>query len=347
MDSILYIGTDKGVFTARSRDSQAWEVVNHGLKAWDICELAQAPDAPNKVYAGTRGDGLWVSEDFGKSWKKPSYGKRGPGKVRSVTVDPHDPRRIYVGAEPIDIYVSEDAGKSWDRFDSLWDLPSIATIPYPVAAIEPHVRDVTVDPSNPDILYAALQVGYIAKSTDRGKSWKILNKDLDCDVHTIVIDPVDPRHLLVATGGHDSRHGTVKGRALYDSPDGGENWTPIAMNLTHNYSVPLTHDPRNPKQVYSAVAHGQPPLWGRRASGAEATLIRSSDGGRTWSSVAQGFESADFTDAIVVDDAIPGLVYTACRSGKAYASQDAGETWQALGFQLNVEDVSTMTLAHA
>ena len=347
MESVLYIGTDKGVFTVRSRDSRSWEVAEHGLRLWDICELAQAPDAPNKVYAGTRGDGLWVSEDFGKTWSKPSRGNRGPGKVRSVTIDPHDAKRIYVGAEPIDVYVSEDEGKTWDRFRSLWDLPFIATIPYPVKAIEPHVRDVTIDPTDPKTIYAALQVGYIAKSTDGGKSWTILNKDVDCDVHTIAIDPKDAQHLLIATGGHDARRGTVPGRALYESPDGGETWKPMAMNLTHNYSVPLAHDPHDPRHVYSAVAHGQPPLWGRRPSGAEGSLIHSRDGGKSWSLMENCFEHEDFADVIVADDAVPGLVYTACRSGKAYASQDSGETWQPLGFKLDVTDISTMTLAHA
>ena len=50
-----------------------------------------APDKiADKVFAGTRGDGVWVSEDFGASWKKPCYGKRGPGKVRCLAFDPRD-----------------------------------------------------------------------------------------------------------------------------------------------------------------------------------------------------------------------------------------------------------------
>ena len=93
MDSVLYIGTDAGVITARTHDHQRWEILEHGLKTWEISELAVSPQCSNKVFAGTRGDGVWMSEDFGKTWTKPSYGKRGPGKVRSVTIDPHDCRR--------------------------------------------------------------------------------------------------------------------------------------------------------------------------------------------------------------------------------------------------------------
>lgn len=347
MDSLLYIGTEQGVVTVRSRDQRSWEIVDRGLKNWEIPALAVSPGSPNKVFAGTRGDGVLVSEDFGKSWKKPCYGKRGPGKVRSVTVDPHDSRRIYAGCEPIDVFVSEDEGRNWRRFDSIWDIPFIATVPYPVATVEPHVRDITVDPSDPKTLYAALQVGYIVKSTDGGRTWKLLDKNLDCDVHTIVIDPGNPRRLIIATGGHDSRKGNAPGRALYVSDDAGDSWSPAAMNFSQEYSVPLVLDPRNPKLVYAALANGQPGQWRRRATGAESAMIRSDDGGRNWAPLGAGIATKDFPEAIVVDDVFSGCVYAACRNGDVYSSEDSGESWRSMGIDLNVADLSSVKLVHA
>src|SRR5688572_22581224 len=119
MTSYLYAGTDKGVVTLRSQDGQTWEQAHQGLEGWAVPKLTVDPTAPNRVFAGTRGDGVWVSDDFGASWKKPSYGRPGPGKVRSITVDPQDPRTLYVGGEPIEMYVSEDQGASWDRLDGV------------------------------------------------------------------------------------------------------------------------------------------------------------------------------------------------------------------------------------
>src|SRR5258706_5557287 len=121
MVSVLYVGTDAGVVTVRSRDRQRWEITEHGLTRWEISELAVSPQSPNKVFAGTRGDGVWMSEDFGKTWVKPSYGKRGPGKVRSITIDPHQPRRLYAGCEPTDVFMSEDEGGTWACFDTIRD----------------------------------------------------------------------------------------------------------------------------------------------------------------------------------------------------------------------------------
>src|SRR5205807_3158533 len=111
---------------------------------------------------------------------------------------------------------------------------------YPGSAVEPHVRDITIDPTNPDTIYAALQVGFMLKSTDAGETWRLLNKGVDCDVHTIVLDARNPRRLMVATGGSDSRSERAPGKALYASEDGGETWAPRAMNFDHAYSVPLT-----------------------------------------------------------------------------------------------------------
>jgi photosystem II stability/assembly factor-like uncharacterized protein len=346
METIFYIGTEQGTFTARNGGGDSWQVTESRLGIWAVPELAVSPEGPNKVFAGTRGDGVWLSEDFGASWKKPAYAKKGPGKVSCVTVDPHDSRRIYVGCEPIDIFVSEDEGANWERLDGIWDIPFVATVPYPVPSVEPHVRDIAIDPTNPDVIYAALQVGYIVKTEDRGKTWRLIDKNLDCDVHTIVIDPSDSSRLLIATGGHDCRAGKAPGRALYISEDAGESWSPAAMNFPQEYSVPLAVDPGNPKHVFSALANGQPPRW-RRPSGAESTLILSDDGGKNWRPVSKGIEPEKFPEAIAVDGAEADRIYAACRNGDFYVSNDGGDSWSEMGLKLSVEDLSSLTVAHA
>jgi photosystem II stability/assembly factor-like uncharacterized protein len=343
MDSVLYIGTESGVIAARNCDRRSWQIVQHGLKIWEVSELAISPQGPNKVFAGTRGDGVWLSEDFGETWTKPCYGKRGPGKVRNVTIDPHDPRRLYVGCEPVDIFVSDDEGKSWARLDAIWDLPSVPSMSYPLTRVEPHVRDIAVDPTDPNILYAALQLGYIIKSNDRGHTWTVLDNGLDCDVHTILIDPANPRHLIVATGGHDSRLGRARGRALYKSHDGGAVWTPTAMSFTQEYSVPLVRDPQHPDRLYCALAHGAQGRWRRRPTGAESVVIRSNDGGGNWERLGVGIAATDFPEALAVDDR--GRLYAGCRSGDLYTSEDAGESWQRA--DLHMPEITSIVFAAA
>jgi photosystem II stability/assembly factor-like uncharacterized protein len=335
MASILYLGTDEGVVTLKGEDGHSWKVANHALKEWAVPEVAVAPSAPNRVFAGTRGDGVWLSEDHGATWKKPCYGKRGPGKVRCLTIDPHDSNTLYAGTEPIDVFISRDAGKSWDRLDSVWNIPWVQTITYPVAVVEPHVRDIVIDPNNPQIMYVALQVGYMLKTTDGGANWELLNRDLDADVHTIVLHPENTNKIYIATGGHDARSGAAKGRALYSSDDGGKNWQPMAAEFREEYSVPLALHPKKPNVIYSAIANGQPGQWRNRPSGAEALLIQSTDGGKSWQKLDNELARANrsFVEAFAFDPANADRMFAAQRSGDLFGSEDSGRSW----FKLDVK----------
>jgi len=347
MASILYLGTDEGVITLKSEDGNAWKVEHHALKDWSVPEVAVSSSAPNRVFAGTRGDGVWLSEDFGATWKKPCYGKRGPGKVRCLTIDPHDSNTLYAGTEPIDVFISRDAAKSWKRLDSVWNIPWVETVVYPVAAVEPHVRDITVDPKDPKTMYIALQVGYMLKTTDGGSSWELLNKDLDADVHTIVLHPQDTQKVYIATGGHDARKGVAKGRALYSSADGGKSWQPMAAEFREEYSIPLAIHPKKTNVLYSALANGQPGQWRSRSSGAEALVIQSTDGGKSWTKLDNELSKANhnFVEAFAFDPANPDHMYAAQQSGDLFASEDSGTNWAKL--PLKIGHVSDMKAAHA
>lgn len=347
MAVFLYLGTEEGVVVLSSPDRRDWKIENQALGDWSVTSLAVTPSAPQRAYAATRGDGVWSTDDFGRHWRKPCYGKPGPGKARSVSIDPHDPHILYAGAEPLDLFVSEDEGNNWRRLDSIRKVPRVESITYPVPTVEPHIRDIAVDPKDKQKIYVALQVGYLLKTTDGGRKWRLLDKGLDADVHTIQIDPENTEKLIVATGGHDSREGRVKGRALYMSDDGGENWEPTAMNFSQEYSVPLVRHPKNHDMLYSALAHGHPGLWGKRPSGPEAVLVRTQDRGRTWNRVdgkTTGL-GKKFFEAIAIDDVESHFLYAASHEGDVYLSDDEGSGWGKLDIQLPaVKDLKAVTV---
>jgi photosystem II stability/assembly factor-like uncharacterized protein len=231
--------------------------------------------------------------------------------------------------------------------DSVWNIPWVSTITYPVAAVEPHVRDITIDPKNPQTMYVALQVGYMLKTTDGGKNWELLNKNLDCDVHTIVLHPEDSDKVFIATGGHDCRAGKAPGRALYSSQDGGKNWAPMAADFKEEYSVPLAIHPKKANVIYSAVANGQPGQWRRRETGAEAFLIQSTDAGKSWHKLDGEVSKASksFVESFTFDPANADRMYAAQRSGDLFGSEDSGASWFKLN--INVPELSDMKAAHA
>jgi photosystem II stability/assembly factor-like uncharacterized protein len=334
MDSrtFLYVGTENGLFILTKADGK-WKFDSRSLEGWAITDIATLASQSNTVFVGTRGDGVWRSNDYGRSWEKPCYGKPGPNKVRCVTIDPRNSDTLYAGTEPIDVFVSGNRGKNWTRLDSIRQIPWVESVNYPGFTVEPHVRDIVLDPSDSNKVFVALQVGYILKSVDAGKSWKLLNRDLDADVHTIVIHPSDTNRMFIATGGYDFRKGTVKGRALYATSDGGETWSPMALEFSQEYSVPLVMHPKNPDVLYTAVANSQPSKWRRRPTGAEALMIRTKDGGKHWERFGSGDEeiSRNYPEAISIDENAPEKFYIGLRSGDLYGTEDGGETWARLG----------------
>lgn len=334
MTSMLMIGTWNGVASFKPVGGE-WKAAKHALKNWGVFDLAISPLAPSRVYAATRGDGVWVSEDLGETWRLPNRGKPGPKKVRCLAIDPTNPDKIYAGTEPIAIWVSENGGATWRELPTVWDLPGIGEITYPGNIIEPHVRDITIHPKQPNTIYASLQVGFMIKSTDAGATWRLMNKGVDADIHTIVLRKDDPDHIYVTTGGGDGRRGTAPGRSLYESLDGGESWKPTAMEFELDYSVPLMPHPKNPDILYSALAYSTPRKWKTQEGGARALLIRSRNGGVNWEPVETGFKEmkSDYPMAIAFDEAEPDNVFVATRYGKVFASTNSGKAWSDLGIQ--------------
>jgi photosystem II stability/assembly factor-like uncharacterized protein len=343
----LYFGTGDGIVTIKSEDGQHWTTESHALQGWEVSSVAVDPNVPNKVYAGTRGDGVWVSEDFGTKWKKPSYGRLGPGKVRTLTFDPTDRSLLYVGGEPIEVFASEDGAASWERFDSVRQVPGIEAITYPVPVVEPHVRHIAVDPNDPRTMYVALQVGSLLKTSDGGSSWKLIEGDHDPDVHTIVIDPSNGERMYFACGGHGARQGG-RGKAIWGSGNAGESWDPLGTSISQEYSVPLAMDPRDPKTLYTCLAHGTPNTWTKKPNGAESIFVRSRDGGESWEVLKNGYPEfgRDFSEAIEFDPEDSKRIFSAERGGTVYLTEDSGDSWRKLPLEV-AEEVTSLQVARA
>jgi photosystem II stability/assembly factor-like uncharacterized protein len=341
----LCFGTSCGVVVLEETRKHSWTIRTTGIENWDTREVAVDQRVPGRIFAGTRGDGVWLSENFGRTWSKPGYNKPGPGKVQCLTISPHDPEIVYAGTEPVGLWMTCDSGKNWSWVASVRDEPSIQGMGYPVPTVEPHVRDVVVNPVNPNIMYLALQVGYMLKTIDGGHSWQLLDNGLDEDVHTILIDPQNSDHLIVATGGDGGREGRAPGRSLYASYNEGENWNPIGMEFEEEYSVPLVMHPEDPKVMYCGIAHGNPSLWSR-PSGAEARVIKTDDGGLTWKPVRiDSVDLAmDFPSCIAFDPENHDTLYVASRKGGIFSSENSGMDWLQLDVVIPTVDIWDMKI---
>ena len=213
---VLYVAAfGRGVY--KSTDGgQTWALKNQGITqsqpfAW---RLAQSSDGTLYVILARRsedgsignvGDGaIYRSTDGAEHWQpvRLPAGTNGPN---GLAIDPNVPPRIYLAAwaraqgvhgEGGGVYISEDGGENWRQiFDR-----------------DQHVYDVTIDPNDPNTLYAVGFESSAWRSSDRGQHWKRIPGFNFKWGYRVIPDPEDRNKIYVTTFGGSIWHGSLNGQ---------------------------------------------------------------------------------------------------------------------------------------
>lgn len=123
----LYAGTVGGLY--RSDDSgKTWYLVSD--EELVVNTIALNPQRPQRIILGVEGDGVYVSNDNGKTFERSCAGLRNL-TVTSVAVDPATSRHVYAavafGGISSGIYESADAGETWKK-TSTTKLPTVISL---------------------------------------------------------------------------------------------------------------------------------------------------------------------------------------------------------------------------
>ena len=148
----------------------AWEKLHDGLpEAPAVRALAVHPLDPQVIFAGTQ-SGAYRSADRGVHWEKLNTPDRGQ-PVWSFLFHPQDPDVMFIGCENAEIYRSDDGGEEFMRLPVNVRFPEITT----AAGANPVKRVLMMDASaaDPDILYAAIEVGGTLRSMDRSEERRV------------------------------------------------------------------------------------------------------------------------------------------------------------------------------
>ncbi|MEL0643440.1 hypothetical protein V6251_03530 [Olleya sp. Ti.3.14] len=239
---------------------------------------------PDIMYVGTASGGLWKSTSGGINWE-PIFEKEVTASVGAVAIQQSNPSVIWVGTGEgnprnslnggYGIYKSLDAGKTW----KLMGLENTR-----------HIHRVVIDPTNPNIVYAAA-IGSpwgehpergIFKTTDGGKSWKkILFANNKTGAADLVMDPTNPNKLIATLWEHKREPWFFKsggiGSGLHITHDGGENWTKV----TEKEGFPKGELGR----IGVAIAANKPNIIYALVEAKKNALYRSDDGGFKWKKI--------------------------------------------------------------
>ncbi len=111
---VVYVAAQTGFY--KSSDSgESW--VNSVITApgESVRTVAVHPSDSNLIYAGLPGKGVYLSDDWGDSWRQVFAGLEPNGDYRDIIFDPTDPDTIYLSDILSGVYQSRDRGETWSK----------------------------------------------------------------------------------------------------------------------------------------------------------------------------------------------------------------------------------------
>ena len=236
-----------GADTSESKKPKTFSDLFEGLqfrcigpyRAGRVTAVCGVRGEPATFWFGATGGGVWKTTDAGSNWENMADKFFKTGSVGAIAVSESDHNVVVVGTgeSPIrgnvsfgdGIYRSTDGGVTWSNV-GLKDAGQIARV--------------RIHPTNPDLIYAAVQ-GHawgpnptrgVYRTSDGGKTWKrVLTVNDSTGCCDLSMDPNNPRILYAAMWQAERRAWDFtsggRGSGLWRSLDGGDTWKKMTEGL--------------------------------------------------------------------------------------------------------------------
>ena len=262
-DTLLAVGTNKGLFLARSPDRATWRLsdLQFPMNAVYSVAIDTRTDRPRVLVSATSehwGPSVFHSDDLGATWAEPQEGAiafpadTGTALARAwaLVPSPSEPDVVWAGSEPQGLFRSEDRGEHFSFQRALWEHPHRPDWGAGFGGAAIHT--VLPHPTDPDRMLVAMSTGGVYRTEDGGRSWVASNTGVrayflpdpqpefgQC-VHKVARDGADPNRLFL-----QNHHG------VYRSQDEARTWTSIADGLPTDFGFTMVAHPTRTGVAYN------------------------------------------------------------------------------------------------
>src|SRR5215212_3987804 len=323
----VLVGTKKGAFVLTSDGKRKkWDVSGPHFAGWEIFHLKGSPVDPNRIYASQSsswfGQIIQRSDDGGKTWQQPGTPEgetttpdgMPKGESNNFTYETSGP-----DGKTLTTHQWYDGTQHPWEFKRVWHL-------------EPSLTD-------PETVYAGVEDAAMFQTTDGGQTWNELAGLREhgsgsawqpgagglC-LHTILLDPVDPKRIFIA----------ISAAGAFRTDDGGKTWRPINKGLRSG-QIPDA-DAEVGHCVHRIAMHRSRPkvLFMQK----HWDVMRSLDAGDSWQEISGNLPS-DFGFVIDVHSHEPDTIYVVPIKSdsehyppdaklRVYRSRTGGNEWEPL-----------------
>ena len=196
------------------------------------------------------------------------------------------------------------------------------------------LHTILLDPTNPDRMYIAISAAGAFRTDDGGTTWKPINKGLKSNY---IPEPSRPRSATASTISPCTRRARTrvfmqKHWDVMRTDNCGDLWHEVSGNLPTDFGFPIGVHAHEPETIYvvpikSDCEHFPPD--------GKLRVYRSRTGGNEWEALTNGLPQEDcyvnvLRDSMAVDKLDSCGIYFGTTGGQVYASNDSGDTWNAI-----------------
>lgn len=153
-------------------------------------------------------------------------------------------------------------------------------------------------------------------------------------ISSIQINPKNSDEIYVGVLG--ALWGDSEERGVYKTIDGGKTWEKIFYIDNKTGCSDLVMDPNDSKTMYASFWEYRRTAWSFNSGGANSALYKTTDGGKTWNKIHNGYPAGKLGRiAVAIAPSNSKIVYSVIETEKPeknglYRSEDGGASWKHL-----------------